>query len=192
MPLIILCLFRFGVAESFLKSAYVALNGLLTLAFHPDDLSSRLPSLIDVDTYLEGRGVGTDTDGRSVAPQPRHNNNTHHASIGVGPSRALIGLGGGCCGGSRLGDDWGNTSAAAIGAFRACGGRSAIDISIGGLDGPIKKRTEMFGLLLPGVEEGPYATDAAIITQQQNAIQPQHHRSSSSSSAYNTDNNNNR
>lgn len=49
----------FGVSENFLKNAYVSLTGLLMLAFHPDELTTRLPALSLSET--EG-GAGTSGD----------------------------------------------------------------------------------------------------------------------------------
>ncbi|PFH36367.1 6-phosphofructokinase [Besnoitia besnoiti] len=45
----------FGVSDSFLKNAYVSLTGLLMLAFHPDELTSRLPALSVGDEDAQAR-----------------------------------------------------------------------------------------------------------------------------------------
>ncbi|CBZ51912.1 Phosphofructokinase, related [Neospora caninum Liverpool] len=53
----------FGVSDSFLKNAYVSLTGLLMLAFHPDELTAKLPALSTGDFDADGNESGAQPTG---------------------------------------------------------------------------------------------------------------------------------
>eukprot|EP00921_Rhytidocystis_pertsovi_P005208 GHVQ01009018.1.p1 GENE.GHVQ01009018.1~~GHVQ01009018.1.p1 ORF type:complete len:1639 (+),score=226.92 GHVQ01009018.1:122-5038(+) len=84
---------RFGISEHFLRSAFVNLNGLLTLALGPDDLSSRLPPLVDIEEYLANARNRSGQRPAIVGGQIPSGGNSgfHTPSIGS----ALGGFGGG-------------------------------------------------------------------------------------------------
>lgn len=77
----------FGVSDNFLKNAYVSLTGLLMLAFHPDELTTRLPALSvgDDSDRADGGGGGGGGGGSIVM------SSSHLQTLGGGAGGGLYG-----------------------------------------------------------------------------------------------------